>query len=155
MCNLNVYWFITVTIMLCSRAFAAAGPGQGSDILMSILPFVLIFVLMYFLMIRPQQKKAAEHQKLVDSLEKGDRVVTSSGVIGVIARKRENDFLLEIADGVQITILKNAISGPYTSLNDKKPEAKVSAEKPQPSVHHQPKASDTNTVRRVKKKDRV
>jgi preprotein translocase subunit YajC len=81
--------------------------------LITLIPFVLVFAVMYFLAIRPQQKRAAEHQKTVDAMKKGDRVVTNSGIIGVISRVKDAEFILEIAENVLVSVVKNAISGHY------------------------------------------
>lgn len=133
--------------MFFSQAYAAGGAHAGPDMLMSIVPFILIFILMYFLMIRPQQKRAAEHQKMVNALEKGTKVVMTSGIVGVITRKREHEFQVEIADGVQVTVLKNAISGPYATPVETPAEAKKESAAP----YHQPKAAGKSPVRRVRK----
>ncbi|MDR0631097.1 MAG: preprotein translocase subunit YajC [Holosporales bacterium] len=91
----------------------AAPAQQGSNMLMTMLPLLLVFVVMYFLMIRPQQKRAAEHQKLVNSMKRGDKVVTNSGLIGVITRVKDSEFVIELAENVDVSILKSAIAGPY------------------------------------------
>jgi preprotein translocase subunit YajC len=87
----------------------AAQPQSGG--LWSMLPMLIIFVLVfYFLLIRPQAKRAKEHRKLIDNLNKGDEVLTSGGLIGRIA-KIDNDFIvLTIADNVDITLQKAAIA---------------------------------------------
>ncbi len=75
------------------------------------VPIILIFVIMYFLMIRPQQKKMKEHQAMVDGLRRGDRVVTQGGLIGKVAKVRENNELeVEIADGVKVLVVQNTIA---------------------------------------------
>lgn len=115
-------------MMLCETAFASAGQSPtGPGMLVQFLPFFLIFVLMYFLMIRPQQKRLAAHRAMVESLDKGSKVITSGGIVGVITRKKDAEFRMEIADGVEITVLKSAISGPYTAADPaEKPAAKKS-----------------------------
>ena len=87
---------------------AAPQAGQGSA-LMSFLPLILIVVVCYFMMIRPQQKKQKEEQKMRNSLKKGDRVMTSSGLKAKIASVREQEVVLEIAEGVKATFAKAAI----------------------------------------------
>lgn len=115
-------------MMLCETAFASAGQSPaGPGMLVQFLPFVLIFVLMYFLMIRPQQKRLAAHRAMVESLDKGSKVITSGGIVGVITRKKDAEFRMEIADGVEITVLKSAISGPYAAADPaENPAAKKS-----------------------------
>ncbi|MBS7546315.1 preprotein translocase subunit YajC [Ancylobacter oerskovii] len=97
--------------MLITPAYAqAAGPG-GTDMLMSLLPFVLIFVIMYFLILRPQQKKVKAHQELVKGIRRGDTVVTSGGLVGKVARVvDDNEIELQVGEGVKIRQLRGMIS---------------------------------------------
>lgn len=78
--------------------------------LVSLLPFVLIFVVMYFLMARPQQKRAQEQRRLVASLEPGDEVVTIGGVFGDIVEVDDAEVILEVYDGTQVKFLRSAIA---------------------------------------------
>ena len=93
--------------MLISSAYAQAagggGGGGGFDII-QLAPLVLIFVVFYFLIIRPQQKKVKEHKSMVDALRRGDRIVTSGGIIGTVTKVNpgEADITLEITDGVRV-----------------------------------------------------
>lgn len=80
-----------------------------SNPLFSLLPLILIFVVFYFLLILPQQKKQKQHQQLLNSLKKGDRVITSSGIYGTIANLKENIVSLVIADGVKVDIERSHI----------------------------------------------
>lgn len=98
--------------MLISTAYAqaaGAAPG-GADLLMQFLPLVLILVVFYFLMIRPQQKRAKEHRALLAAVRRGDTVVTMSGLIGKVAKVQDSEVLLEIAEGVRVRILKSTVS---------------------------------------------
>ena len=75
-----------------------------------LVPLILIFAIMYFLLIRPQQKKAKEHRAMVKALRRGDQVVTQGGVIGKVAKvKDENDLEVEIADGVKVRVVQSTI----------------------------------------------
>ena len=75
------------------------------------VPLILIFLIMYFLLIRPQQKKVKEHQAMVAALRRGDTVVTQGGVIGKVVKvKEDNELELEIADGVKIRVVQNTIA---------------------------------------------
>ncbi len=101
--------------MLISNAYAQAA-GAASDPtggLMGMLPILLMFVVLWFVMIRPQMKKAKEQQKMVSELTKGDEVVTQGGIVGRISKVGENYLSLEVADGkdgpVVITVQKNAV----------------------------------------------
>lgn len=109
--------------MLISPAFAQdAAAGAGPDLLTSLLPLVLIFVVFYFLLIRPQQKKAKEHRMLVSNLRRGDRIVTGGGIVGVVSKVLSNDEVqVEIADGVRVRILKHTV----TAVMNKGEPAKI------------------------------
>ncbi len=88
---------------------AAMAPGSP---LASLAPLVLIFVVFYFLLIKPQQKRMKEHQVLLGGLKKGDEVVTAGGIIGKITKVNADDsFAVEIASGVEVRVLKSTISG--------------------------------------------
>jgi len=84
------------------------GQGQGGGLL-SFLPLVLIFVIFYFLLIRPQQKRAKEHKQMLDNLKKGDKVITSGGEYGVIEEVRPNTVSVKIAENVRVKIGKGYI----------------------------------------------
>ena len=75
-----------------------------------VLPFVLIFGIMYFLMIRPQQKKMKEHQKMVDSIQRGDEVVTNSGMFGKVVGVTDTVLTLEIADKVNVKMVRGHVA---------------------------------------------
>lgn len=95
--------------MFATPAYAQAAAGAGGS-LMSFVPLILIFGIMYFLLIRPQQKKLKEHKAMVDALRKGDQVITQGGVIGKVTRVRENNELeIEIAEGVKIRVIQSTI----------------------------------------------
>jgi preprotein translocase subunit YajC len=87
--------------------------GQEGGGLLVWLPWILIFVIFYFLLIRPQQKRQKEHRTLLDSLRKGDRVVTSSGMFGTIVGidDKENIVVLKVGENVKIEFLKTSIAG--------------------------------------------
>ena len=94
-----------------SQAWAAEAPAAGQpDPFMSFLPLILIFVVFYFLLIRPQQKRAKEHRTMVDSLKKGDWVVTTGGLLGKITDLGENFVKLQVTDGVEIKVQRPAVA---------------------------------------------
>ena len=96
--------------MLISPAFAqASGGGAGEGGLITLLPIVLMFVLLYFLMIRPQMKRAKEHKQMVESLQKGDEVITSGGVVGRINKLGDAYVSLEIAPNTEINVQRAAV----------------------------------------------
>ena len=92
-----------------AHAQAAAGAASTQDTLMGLLPMILMFVVLYFLMIRPQMKKAKEHKNMVEALQKGDEVVTQGGIAGRIVKIDDNYIKLEVANGVEIAVQKPAV----------------------------------------------
>jgi preprotein translocase subunit YajC len=93
-----------------SPAYAqASGSASGTD-LMAFLPMVAIFVVFYFLLIRPQQKRAKETKAMLSSLQKGDEVVTAGGVVGKVSKLNEAYATVEVAPNVEITVQRTAIS---------------------------------------------
>lgn len=94
--------------LLISDAWAQGGGSAGGG-LISLLPIVVIFVLFYFLLIRPQQKRQKQHREMVQALAKGDEVVTVGGTLGKITDVGENFITLEIAQGVQVKVQRNAV----------------------------------------------
>ena len=97
--------------MFITPAFAQGAPGGGSaDVLFQMAPFLLIFVIMYFLILRPQQKRVKEHQAMVKALRKGDTVVTSGGVVGKVTKVvDDNEVEIQIADNVRIRQMRSMI----------------------------------------------
>jgi preprotein translocase subunit YajC len=98
--------------LFISSAFAQAAPAAGGDMqssLMSMLPLVLMFVVLYFLMIRPQMKKQKEHRAMIDALAKGDEVVTGGGMLGKVTQLGDGYLSVEIASGVEIQMQRSAV----------------------------------------------
>jgi len=89
---------------------ALAAPGGQGDPLMSFLPLVFIFVVFYFLLIRPQTKKAKEHKQMVEALAKGDEVVTNGGLLGRISKVGDSFIELDISEGVTVRVQRNAVA---------------------------------------------
>jgi preprotein translocase subunit YajC len=102
--------------MLITPAFAqAAGAADTNSMLMSLLPFALIFVIMYFLILKPQQKKLKDHQALVKNVRRGDTVITNGGLVGKVTKVVDDDQIeVEIADGVKIRQMRQMITGVRT-----------------------------------------
>ena len=101
--------------MLISAAYAQGagitGIFDNQSALIQFLPLVLIFVVFYFLLIRPQQRKAKDHKTMLDALRRGDRVVTGGGIIGTVARvENPEEVTVDIADGVRVRVLRSTIS---------------------------------------------
>jgi preprotein translocase subunit YajC len=100
--------FISSAFAQTAPAAAAAG-GDMQSSLMSMLPLVLMFVVLYFVMIRPQMKKQKEHKTMIDALAKGDEVVTAGGVLGKVSKMGDAFVNLEVASGVEIQIQRSAV----------------------------------------------
>lgn len=96
-------------MFLISDALAEGGATQGPGYEMIVM-IALFFAIMYFMIIRPQQKRAKDHQKLISSLSKGDEIVTSGGMLGKILKVGENSVQVEVSEGVAIKLQKNSIS---------------------------------------------
>ena len=94
--------------MFIKEAWAQAAAPAGADI-MSMLPIILMFVVLYFVMIRPQMKRAKEHKAMIEALQKGDEVVAAGGIVGRITKITDNYVTLEIADKVEVRIQRPAI----------------------------------------------
>ncbi len=86
----------------------------------SFMPIVLMFLMMYLLLIRPQQKRAKEHEQLVNSIDTGDEVVTAGGILGTVTNRKEKTLVIKVADNVRIEVLKSAIQ------TVKKPDGRTS-----------------------------
>jgi preprotein translocase subunit YajC len=85
--------------------------GGGSDMLVSLLPFVLIFVIMYFLILRPQQQRVKQHREMVNALRRGDTVVTSGGLVGKISKVVDDaEVELQLADGVRVRQMRAMVT---------------------------------------------
>ncbi|NOT18388.1 MAG: preprotein translocase subunit YajC [Sulfuriferula sp.] len=96
--------------MLISNAYAAAAaPSSPTDALMSFLPLVVIFVLFWFMIIRPQMKRAKDQGKMLEALQKGDEVITSGGQVGRVVKVSEQFVSLEIADNVVTNVQKSTV----------------------------------------------
>ena len=97
--------------MLISEAWAQAGGGAGGgDFLVQLFPLILIFVVFYFLLIRPQQKKQKEARAMLESLNKGDEVVTAGGVVGRISKLSDQYATIEIAPNTEMVVQRGAIA---------------------------------------------
>ncbi|MDR0246774.1 MAG: preprotein translocase subunit YajC [Burkholderiales bacterium] len=98
--------------MFISSAFAQAADGaqQESSLLVSLAPMILIFVVFWFLLIRPQQKKVKEHRSMILALQKGEEVATAGGVIGRIVKLDESTLTLEIASNTEILVQRTAVT---------------------------------------------
>lgn len=99
--------FISSAIAQTAPAAAAGGDMQSS--LMGMLPLVLMFVVLYFVMIRPQMKKAKEHKAMIEALAKGDEIVTAGGILGKVTKLGDSFIDIEVADGVEVHLQRSAV----------------------------------------------
>ena len=97
---------------MITPAFAQAVPGlPSSEMIVQFVPFILIFVIMWFLIIRPQQRRAREHQDMIKAVRRGDTVVSSGGIVGRVTKVTEDpEIEVEIADGVRVKLMRTMIS---------------------------------------------
>jgi preprotein translocase subunit YajC len=105
---------------------AQAAPGGAGGALSGMLPIVAIFAIMYFLVLRPQSKKAKDHQKMLTELKKGEEVVTQGGIIGKITGITDGELVLQVQEGVRLRVLRSAVQSRYTAPERPKAESKAS-----------------------------
>ncbi len=113
--------------MFVSPAYAQAAGGVGGGGLEAFLPLILIFIVFYFLLIRPQQKKMKDHKAMLGAIRRGDKVVTGGGIIGTVTKVIDDeDVTVEIADGVKVRVQRGLVSSvmsrtePVSGAKDKK-----------------------------------
>ena len=96
---------------MITPAFAQGLGGGSGDVILQLVPFLLIFVIMYFLIIRPQQRRVKEHQEMVKNVRRGDTVVTTGGIVGKVTKVTDDpEIEVEIADGVRVKLVRTMIS---------------------------------------------
>ncbi|WP_260482677.1 preprotein translocase subunit YajC [Sphingomicrobium flavum] len=96
---------------LIALTLGAAAPSAGASFFVQMFPLLLIFVIFWFLLIRPQQKRMKEHQATINAVKKNDKVVTGGGLIGKITKVTDDEVEIEIANGVRVMALKSTLSG--------------------------------------------
>jgi preprotein translocase subunit YajC len=118
--------------MFITEAYAQAAPGAGGNsFLVQMLPFVMILLIMYFLIIRPQQKRMKDHRELIGSVKRNDTIVTSGGLIGKVARVvGDDELLVELAEGVRVRVVRATITevrtrGDVREVESRKARAKT------------------------------
>ena len=95
--------------MFISPAYAQAAAGSTESTLMGLLPLVLMFVVLYFVMIRPQMKRQKEHRAMIDALAKGDEVATAGGLLGKVTKLGDSHLSVELAAGVEVQLQRSAV----------------------------------------------
>ena len=102
-----------------AQAAPAGGPPAGpAALVMQFFPFILIFFIFYFLMIRPQQKKQREHADMVKNLQKGDRVSTAGGILGTVVGVHDDRVVLKIAENAKVEFQKSAVTGVFADKRE-------------------------------------
>ncbi len=100
-----------VTTAFAQGSLFGGGAGGEGGMLMSLLPFILIFVIMYFLILRPQQKRVKQHQEMVKNVRRGDTVVTNGGLVGKVTKVTDDEQIeIEVADGVRIRQMRGMLA---------------------------------------------
>jgi preprotein translocase subunit YajC len=100
-----------LTISTVYAQFGLGGPGGANNMLVNFTPFILIIVIMYFLILRPQQKRMKQHQDMVKGVRRGDTVVTNGGLVGKVTKVVDDDQIeVEISDGVRVRQMRSMVS---------------------------------------------
>ena len=114
--------FEAIKSFFVSEAFAmappAGGDGGGAGALTGFLPLIIIFVIFYFLLIRPQQKKQKDHKSMLESVKKGDKVVTNGGIYGLVEHVGEKTLTLKIAENVKVKFGKSYIAAVRSTADE-------------------------------------
>jgi len=101
---------VGTTSMILAMMPSGGGAGGSSSLISTLIMFGAVILIMYFLMIRPQQKRQKEHKNMLDSIKKGDKVITTAGMHGTVVDIDGNSFVIQVADNVKITFEKHAIA---------------------------------------------
>jgi preprotein translocase subunit YajC len=109
--SLSIIASVAAAMAVITPAWAEAAPAAQGGGFASLIPLVLIMVIFYFLLIRPQQKKLKQHRTLVEQLKKGDKVITGGGIYGNVTDVKDDTLKIEIAEGVRIKIKRDTIIG--------------------------------------------
>lgn len=110
--------FIDIAYAMGPAPQGGAGQGGAGGLIGSLLPLILIFVIFYFLLIRPQQKKAKDHKNMIDNLKKGDKIITSGGIYGVIEAVGTSTVTLKVGENVRIKIGKPYVAALRASSDE-------------------------------------
>lgn len=110
-------------------AWAQAGPGGAPSLLLNLFPLLLIFLIFYLLLIRPQQKKQREHQKMIENLKVGDEVLTSGGLYGRIVDVKKDVLTVELAPNTRVRVARSCIASTVHAAADKPKEREKDKQK--------------------------
>lgn len=96
--------------MFITPAFAQGGGAAGGNFLLQLLPFLMIFAIIYFLIIRPQQRRIKEHREMIEAIRRGDTVVTSGGLIGKVTKVDETELTIDIAENTRVRVVRSTVA---------------------------------------------
>jgi preprotein translocase subunit YajC len=137
--------------MFITEAYAQAGPAAGGgSFLVQLLPFIMILGIMYFLIIRPQQKKLKDHRDMISAIKRGDTVVTAGGIVGKVTKViGDAELLVELAEGVRVRVVRGTISEVRTRGDVRDVEARRARARDEDDDADEP--DETDQARSVKK----
>lgn len=115
---LSLFNFINEAYAMGPAPQAGGQAGGAQGMIANMLPLALIFVVFYFLLIRPQQKKAKEHKQMLDNIKKGDKIVTAGGIYGVVEAVTDNTITIKVAENVKVKVGKGFISSVRTAADE-------------------------------------
>ena len=114
---------LTAALLAATPAFAEEASPAAGDAFAQLMPLLLIMVVFYFLLIRPQNKRLKEHKKMIEELKKGDRIITGGGIYGTITDVKERELRIEIASGVHIRIRRDTVAALVAELDKEEEQA--------------------------------
>ena len=120
------YILMSICLFLYGCPFQPGGEGEAGSSFTALIPFVLIFVMFYFLILRPQQKQSKQRQEMLKNIKRGDNVLTSGGIYGRVLNINGDVIILEIAKGTSVRVARSGISGLATAIDE---ESKAKEEK--------------------------
>jgi len=115
----HIFAAMALAMAMMKNAHAEAAAPAASEGFASLIPLLLIMVIFYFLLIRPQQKKLKEHRTMVEATKKGDKIVTAGGILGKVTDVKDDILTVEIADGIKVKVKRDTIIGPAETGSDK------------------------------------
>lgn len=115
----NLFLWTSLLAQATGKGGGSPVPGCGGGGFAQLIPLILMFVVFYFLLIRPQQKRAKEHQNMLSNLKRGDQVVTNGGMLGKITGLADKTVTLEVAEKIRLRVLRSHIAGKQSELDSK------------------------------------
>jgi preprotein translocase subunit YajC len=116
-----MYW-ISLLVQAQGKGGGSAIPGCGGGGMAGLLPLILMFVVFYFLLIRPQQKKMKEHREMLSNLKRGDQIITNGGLVGRITGITDKLVVIEVAEKIRLRVLRSHIAGKQADMDNISPD---------------------------------